>query len=316
MRSPVSRVTAAAVFLLAITGVFFWLHAGGATVSFAEVVERFLKVKSYKLKVTHQVGSEIRLSYDEMWTAPGHSRREFKNKNGVIDRVSIEDGNSERRKNTELSLEEKVAHLMEYANWGKGETFFDEAHRLMLNARDKKLEATPLGEKFINGRKAVGYRLNLKKYDTQQDIWADVETLLPIRIEITTTLPGDNPKTPQTDSNEKTSEERVAKSIWSNIQYNLNLDEALFSLDPPSGYKVVKHKTVVLPKREKQPDAESKEPVPMNSGTMVGQGEIEEEYVAPKKDSKTETKEPAPFNSGSWAPMGEVENEGDAKAKK
>lgn len=297
MRSPVSRVAAAVIFILAVSGVFFWLHAGGATVSFAEVVEQFLKVKSYKLKVVDRVGDKILLNYDSMWIAPGRSRREFKNENGVIDRVIIEDGNSERRKETELSPEEKVAHLMEYANWGRGETFFDEAHRLMLNARDKKLEATPLGEKVIDGRKAVGYRLNLKKFNVRQDIWADVETLLPVRIEITDALKKDG-----------------LKSVWSNIQYNLNLDESLFNLDPPAGYKVVKHKTVVLPKREKQAEGKSKEPVPMNSGTLVGQGAVEEEYVAPKKESDAETNEPIPMNYGRLVPMGE--NEGDAKAKK
>jgi len=89
-----------------------------------------------------------------MWIAPGHSRREFKNKDGVIDRVIIEDGNAERRKEIEYYPEEKVAHLMEYVNFGESETFFDEAHSLMLKARDKKMEATPLGEKVIDGRQS------------------------------------------------------------------------------------------------------------------------------------------------------------------
>ena len=55
MRSPVSRVAAAVIFVLAIAGVALWFHGGGATVSFAQVVEQFLKVKSYKLKITDQV---------------------------------------------------------------------------------------------------------------------------------------------------------------------------------------------------------------------------------------------------------------------
>ena len=72
----------------------------------------------------------------------------------------------------------------------------------------------------------------------------------------------------------KTPNRKVLKSIWSDIQYNLELDESLFSLDPPAGYKVVKHKPVVLPK---QSDGEAKESVPMNS-TIFGLLGVEEKW--------------------------------------
>ena len=196
------------------------------------------------------------------------------------------------------------------------EQFFDELHSLMLKARERKMQAHSLGEKDIDGRRAVGYHLKLETYDTRQDIWADVETLLPVRIEITATLPDEARKTSHEGSNEKTSEKKVLKSTWSDIQYNLNLDESLFSLDPPAGYKVVKHKKVVLPKRQKQSEGKSKESVPMNSGTLVKEGEAEEEDAADAKKGKAETKEPLPVNSGTLVPMGEVEKEGAAKAKK
>jgi outer membrane lipoprotein-sorting protein len=272
MRLSVSRVAAAVVFVVALGGVALWFHGGGATVSFADVVERFLGVKSYQMKATDQFDGELLHSYDSMWIAPGRSRREFKSKDGGIERVAIGDATSERTKGIIFSPEEKVAEIMEIVNLPDRQTFFDEAHSLMLKARERTTEATPLGEKVIDGRQAIGYRLKLEKYNTQQDIWADVKTLLPVRIEITTVG--------------KTPEKKVLKSIWSDIQYNLKLDESLFSLDPPAGYKVVKHKPVVLPK---QSEGEAKESAPMNSETvgLVGVEEkmSDEELWGKKKDA-------------------------------
>ncbi len=307
MRSPVSRIAAAVVFVVAITGVFFWLHTGGATVSFAEVVERFLMVKSYKMKMTDQLDGNIFQTYDSMWIAPGCSRFEFKNSDGGIERVVITEGT----KGLYFSPKEKVAEITEVFNLPDQAPFFDEAHSLMLKAREKTVEAVPLGEKVIDGRQAIGYRLKIEKYSTQQDIWADAKTLLPVRIEITTVQP---------DKAGKTSAKKVLKSIWSDIQYNLELDESLFSLDPPVGYKVVKHQPVVLPK---QPDGKAKESAPMNSETLGVVG-VEEKWseeklwgekkgAADAKKDESKSKESVP---GTLVPMGGAKSEGAADAKK
>ena len=308
MRSPVSRVAAAIVFIVAATGVFFWIHAGGASVSFAEVVERFLKVKSYKMKITDQLDGNVFQTYDSMWIAPGRSRFEFKDKDGGIERVVINDSSSERSKGICLSPKEKAAELSEIINFPDRGPFFDQAHNLILKAREKTMEAIPLGQKVIDGRQAIGYRVKLEKYNTEQDIWADAETLLPVRIEITTVQSDD------------TGKKKVLKSIWSDIQYDLKLDESLFSLDPPEGYKVVKHRPVALPK---QTGGEAKESVPMNSeilGVSATEKKMTEEELwgkqkdaADVKKDESESKEPVP---GTLIPMEGVKSEGDAKAKK
>jgi outer membrane lipoprotein-sorting protein len=288
MRSPISHIAAAAVFVFAVAGVFFWLHSGGATVTFAQVAEQFLKVKSYKLKGNHLIDDQFLDSYDMIWAAPGRSRQDFKNKEGVIDRVIIRDGNSERLKETNLAPGWKNADLMEYVNLPDREPFFDEAHGLMLKARDKKMEATSLGEEVIEGHRSIGYRLNIEKYSATQDIWADAETLLPVRIEISNVISRDK----------QTSKNVVMKAIWSNIEYNVKLDDSLFSLAPPEGYKVRKHKKLVLPKQEKQSD----EPAPLNYGPDAPLGEVEEEGTPDAKNGQGELKELSPQKSGSLVP--------------
>ena len=55
MRSPVSRVTAAAILVLAVTGVALWFHGSGTTPAFADFIEPILHAKTVKYKVTGKV---------------------------------------------------------------------------------------------------------------------------------------------------------------------------------------------------------------------------------------------------------------------
>ena len=52
MRSPVSRVAAAAIFVLAVAGVALWFHGGGTTPAFADFIEPILEAKTVKYKMT------------------------------------------------------------------------------------------------------------------------------------------------------------------------------------------------------------------------------------------------------------------------
>ena len=52
MRSPISRATAAAIFVLAIAGVALWFHGGGTTPAFADFLQPILDAKTVKYKIT------------------------------------------------------------------------------------------------------------------------------------------------------------------------------------------------------------------------------------------------------------------------
>jgi outer membrane lipoprotein-sorting protein len=303
MRSPISRVAAAVVFVLALGGVALLLHGSVTAVSFAQVVEKVLQVKSYQLKETDLEGGDVVRTYDHYGSAPGRSRLEIKDKDGKVQMVMIQERDSDKMKSLDLHPGEKVAHLMSYVNFPARKSFFDEAHSLMLKAQEEKTQAASLGKKTIEGRKAVGYRVMFDNNDTQEDIWADVETQLPIRIEITMVLPDNAQAAPAEGADNKAPKKKIYRSIWSDIRYNLKLDESLFSLNPPPGYKLIKHKTVVLSKQEKKSEDGS---APMNTGTLVPMGEVEEEGKA----------EARPMNEGMLVPLGKEEKEGKPRPKK
>ncbi len=84
-----------------------------------------------------------------------------------------------------------------------------------------EIKYAKLGEKQFNGRSAIGYRIHDPKvleFYEYVDIWADAETVLPIRVEYTL-------------DNEAT------KVTLENFKYNQKLDPKLFSLEPPAGYQ-------------------------------------------------------------------------------
>ena len=140
-----------------------------------------------------------------------------------------------------------------------------------------------------------------------EEVWADAETLLPIRIESTYTPVAEDQKKSSGGSKEITPDNRISKSILSDFQYNLKFDEALFSLDPPAGYKLKKYEPTDLPKQEEQPKGESAESEPLNSGRLVIVGEVEEEDKGEAKKEKGKAKETEPLNSGRLMPAGGLE---------
>jgi hypothetical protein len=88
--------------------------------------------------------------------------------------------------------------------------------REMQDAPDVKRES--LGYKEIDGHRAIGYRITTPGQVTE--IWGDPETRLPIRVETTSPLTGDS------------------KLTWTDFEFNVDLDESLFSLQVPDGYQV------------------------------------------------------------------------------
>ena len=55
MRSQVSRIAAVVVLVLAIAGAALWLHSGGATLAFADIVRPILEAKTLKYKQTTEI---------------------------------------------------------------------------------------------------------------------------------------------------------------------------------------------------------------------------------------------------------------------
>ena len=76
--SPVSRVAAAAVFILAMAGVAVWLHSGGATYALADFIQPLLEAKTvkYKIKIEIKGPPRVTITGEMMMLDANGSRQE------------------------------------------------------------------------------------------------------------------------------------------------------------------------------------------------------------------------------------------------
>ncbi len=77
-----------------------------------------------------------------------------------------------------------------------------------------------LGQKQMGDRLATGFRV--RRADGVWTVWADAESGLILRLEWLS-------KTP----------EEVVEQVWSDFKFDVEFDDALFTLQPPAGYEVV-----------------------------------------------------------------------------
>ena len=92
----------------------------------------------------------------------------------------------------------------------------------LLDTRDKPdAKREPLGKKEIDGRPVVGFRININRSGVVLDVWGDPKTGLPVRIESTAAIMPNY------------------KVTMSDFEFNVEMDESLFSVEPPAGYEVI-----------------------------------------------------------------------------
>ena len=224
MRSPVSRVAAAVVLVLSVAGFALWFHGGGATPAFADFVKPILEAKTAKFKLTTEMemnGQEITATGEVMVLDVTRSRQEIEmpNKSKMVMIFDWGQGKS-------LTLEPttKKAIVLTMTNMPKGKMSIDKdplgwLRLLLLDARDKPgVKREPLGEKEIDGRRVVGFRVDTN--GTVMSLWGDPNTGLPVRVETTMAMFAN------------------AKTTMSDFVFNLDMDESLFSTEPPTGYTV------------------------------------------------------------------------------
>jgi hypothetical protein len=132
--------------------------------------------------------------------------------------ISDEMGNS-----LTLRPDEKIATVTTSANApkeGRSEEIFFDLRSQLADARGQPDSIRQsLGEKVIDGRPLVGYRLTGRGMIC--DLWGDPKTGMPVRLE-----------------NSAPSNPNMKPTICSDFVFDADLDESLFSLEPPAGYKV------------------------------------------------------------------------------
>lgn len=216
MKNRVTRIAAAAVIVIAVT---ICVHQfGDSTPAFAQIVEPLLTARTATCKVTINLKGEPPIIRDHMFMEPGYWRQV--NSSGVI-RI--------RRgwQKMDLFPAEKKAIIYEMTgipeDKQRSDNWFERIRECIRQAQENEDESvTFLGKQEINGAKAFGYRIVNKPNLSDMTVWADAQTLLPTWIEYS--LTGGIVKVEGT-------------IIYSDIVFNEELDESLFSIQVPEGYE-------------------------------------------------------------------------------
>lgn len=232
MRQPISRVAAVAIFALALGGVTLWFHASGTTLALADFLDPILEAKTATCKATGEMEGNQRVTIQLMVLAPFRMRMEQEMHKSRV--VMISD--AQKGKSLHLIPSLKLATIYIDTNTNPRKP----SKNLLLDLRSQLLDARnnpdyrrePLGEKDIDGRHVVGYRLS--GHGSVVDLWGDPKTGLPVRMGVTSAA---FPK--------------LKELVVTDFAFNPNLEESLFSLEPPAGYKVQTIKTDSSPANEK-----------------------------------------------------------------
>lgn len=240
MRSRGSRIAVAVIHILAITGVTVWFHGSGATPAHADFLDSILEAKTVRYKQTNKWTS--RSGYIGM--LPAEMQKQFLEGTTAVvmmlgaDRIRTEsEGPGKHKtvhiwdgrlgKSINLIPDQKRATISKKEDKSKDKASSqapqDAAARfrtLLLDARDKPgVKRESLGETEIDGHRVVGVRITHSD-GLEMSVWGDPKTGLPVRIETTTAMVPN------------------LKSTKSDFEFNVELDESLFSVEPPAGYEI------------------------------------------------------------------------------
>ncbi|MBA7669707.1 hypothetical protein ES703_77840 [subsurface metagenome] len=216
MKSPVTKIAAAAVIIIA---VLIGIHQlGGSTPAFADIVQPLLSARTTTCKITINIKGEPPQTRDCMFMEPGRMRQVMPS--GVI---RISDKRQGQRMN--LYPTEKKAIIYEMTNIPEDKqrqtNWFQQIRECIRQAQETEDESVKfIGKQKIDGVNAIGYHVEERNMD--MTVWADAETLLPIRIEYSLASAG----------------AIIEGTItYSDIVVNVELDESLFSIQVPEGYE-------------------------------------------------------------------------------
>ena len=223
MRSPVSRVSAAAVLVLAIAGLALWFHESGTQYAFADFIKPILEARSAKFKATFERNGKQFATANCMELAPSRTRMELQQRPGQPVEITIADYSKGMALRIDSGTKTAVINkIVGLPRERAAMNLLEEIRSLILGAEKPDVLRESLGEKEVDGRRAVGWRFSgpgLHDSGVTATIWGDPRTGLPIRVESYYAFVG-------------------LKSTVSDFTFNVDFDETLFSLDPPAGYTV------------------------------------------------------------------------------
>jgi len=254
MKSRITKFAVAAVIIVAVLiGInYFDGSIDGASVTFADVIQPLLTAETGSFKMTIDVvdsgldwincGDETVQTIEVVFAGPGRTRWDIPTGEVLI-------ANMWEGKVMILQPAKMQAAVMQVGPPGVIPTHnrFNKVLELrqliqyVLDAEDTNEDSVQfLGEREIDGVTCVGFYMTVPVHHGDITVWADVKSRLPIRIE-------------------QTMGKQTA--LVSNIAYDIELDESLFSVEPPKGYSV--------PTPEAEIEAEDEQPQFVVTGVVT-----------------------------------------------
>jgi outer membrane lipoprotein-sorting protein len=200
----------------------FWIFGASESMAFAQVQAALREIKTAIIESRYPDNPNVN---HRVLVSSAHDLFRMETKNGVVVIQSREG------KTLTLNTKLRIAQMTPGAGFGlEGEE--PSPRGLLLSLQEVQKNAVKsLGKKSFDGRELVGFEVPAG-YHTRRYIWVDPESHLPVREEVT-------PLEPTKPVSEKIIQtERPLRSVVT-YQFNVELSDALFSLDPPEGYKLV-----------------------------------------------------------------------------
>ena len=173
MRSRVSRVAAAVIFVLAVTGVALWFHAGGATPAYADFLKPILEAKTARYKMTTEMTGARRRNDDvrghDARPVCGHAeeignracgtcpkQRCCKSGTDTKESDSLWSRNTSGPRSSSIPAGPRTTPPRTRIPWACGVRCFS------MPRTTPDVNREPLGEKEIDGRRVIGFRITLQ----------------------------------------------------------------------------------------------------------------------------------------------------------
>jgi len=227
IRTVGGKLSLAAASVAIAVGVACYLM-GSRSIAFADVLEKVNSV--HTVRFTQSIPDWKSLpAQDGQWIQRDDGKTRCTFPGGVILIFDLSQG-----KALALDTLKKTAVFYTQAGWEKPsvpKNFLEQ----MKNLRDSSHE--DLGKKEIDGKSTKGFRARTQGSDWRiWTIWVDEKTELPVRVEVETV--------------------RGQLIVLSNFVFNELVDESLFSMTPPTGYKVTENVATERTERY-QPESEA-----------------------------------------------------------
>jgi hypothetical protein len=209
MKSPITKFAAAAVIIVGVLIAMHFVGISTTPVTFADVIQPILNAQTAEFDII--VGEDEQGPVIHDLVKGSRIRRTL---SSMEDNVSIIDLESGRI--LTITISKKEAVYVDLEGLPSMPNYMEVLRNIINMLQDSPhFEVEELGQQEIQGRSVIGFRAVHPKAEIT--IWADSETALPVHIEQI---------------------EPQLKVVCKNVKFDSPMDDSLFSMDVPDGYKL------------------------------------------------------------------------------